>query len=50
MLSFELEKAFYELRYEINNRPAWVDVPLQGALALSDTLGAAPRAMHTTGG
>jgi maltose alpha-D-glucosyltransferase/alpha-amylase len=27
---FELEKALYELRYEINNRPGWVHVPLQG--------------------
>lgn len=27
---FELEKAFYELRYEMNNRPAWVGIPLHG--------------------
>jgi maltose alpha-D-glucosyltransferase / alpha-amylase len=27
---FELEKALYELRYEIGNRPAWVGIPLQG--------------------
>ena len=26
---FLLEKAFYELRYEINNRPAWIGLPLQ---------------------
>jgi maltose alpha-D-glucosyltransferase/alpha-amylase len=31
---FEIEKAVYELRYEINNRPAWVDIPLQGLLEL----------------
>jgi maltose alpha-D-glucosyltransferase / alpha-amylase len=31
---FELEKAFYELRYELNNRIDWVPVPLQGILAL----------------
>jgi maltose alpha-D-glucosyltransferase/alpha-amylase len=31
---FELEKALYEVRYEINNRPAWARVPLQGVLAL----------------
>ncbi|HET9386332.1 MAG TPA: putative maltokinase, partial [Gemmatimonadales bacterium] len=31
---FQLEKALYELRYEINNRPGWVQVPLQGILAL----------------
>ena len=27
---FGLEKAIYELAYELNNRPDWVDVPLQG--------------------
>ncbi|MEP6823547.1 MAG: maltose alpha-D-glucosyltransferase [Ramlibacter sp.] len=31
---FELEKALYELRYELNNRLDWVQVPLQGVLAL----------------
>ncbi len=30
---FELEKACYELRYEINNRVDWIQVPLQGILA-----------------
>jgi maltose alpha-D-glucosyltransferase/alpha-amylase len=33
---FELEKALYELRYELNNRPGWVGIPLAGILALSD--------------
>ncbi|CAN7633267.1 maltose alpha-D-glucosyltransferase [Variovorax sp. LjRoot130] len=32
---FELEKALYELRYELNNRTDWVQVPLQGLLALN---------------
>jgi trehalose synthase-fused probable maltokinase len=27
---FELEKAVYELRYEINNRPDWVGIPVAG--------------------
>ncbi|HLL83481.1 MAG TPA: hypothetical protein VK420_12540, partial [Longimicrobium sp.] len=27
---FELEKAVYELGYEMNNRPDWIWVPLQG--------------------
>jgi maltose alpha-D-glucosyltransferase/alpha-amylase len=36
---FELEKVLYELRYEINNRPAWVHVPLAGVLGM---LGGAP--------
>jgi maltose alpha-D-glucosyltransferase / alpha-amylase len=29
---FELEKALYELRYELNNRQAWAGIPLQGIL------------------
>ena len=28
--AFELEKACYELRYELNNRPDWVSIPLAG--------------------
>jgi maltose alpha-D-glucosyltransferase/alpha-amylase len=31
-----LEKAIYELGYELNNRPDWVDIPLQGILRLVD--------------
>jgi len=27
---FELEKAVYELRYELDNRPAWVGIPVAG--------------------
>jgi maltose alpha-D-glucosyltransferase/alpha-amylase len=27
---FQLEKAVYELRYEINNRPDWIEIPIQG--------------------
>jgi maltokinase len=27
---FELEKAVYELRYELNNRPTWVKIPVAG--------------------
>jgi maltose alpha-D-glucosyltransferase/alpha-amylase len=29
---FELEKALYELRYELGNRPGWATIPLQGIL------------------
>ncbi|MDQ4129713.1 MAG: putative maltokinase, partial [Actinomycetota bacterium] len=29
-----LEKAIYELGYELNNRPGWVRIPLQGVLRL----------------
>jgi maltose alpha-D-glucosyltransferase / alpha-amylase len=32
---FEIEKALYELRYELNNRPTWVGIPLQGILEWS---------------
>jgi trehalose synthase-fused probable maltokinase len=31
---FELEKAAYELRYELNNRPDWVGVPVAGIARL----------------
>ncbi|HJS38879.1 MAG TPA: alpha-amylase, partial [Burkholderiales bacterium] len=33
---FELEKALYELRYELDHRPGWVGIPLTGILALLD--------------
>ena len=37
MLSiFELEKAVYELRYELNNRPDWVPIPVAGIERLID--------------
>jgi trehalose synthase-fused probable maltokinase len=29
-----LDKAFYELSYELNNRPDWVDIPVDGLLRL----------------
>ena len=31
---YVLDKALYELAYELNNRPAWVRIPLAGILAL----------------
>jgi trehalose synthase-fused probable maltokinase len=31
---FETEKAFYELSYELNNRPAWVGIPMRGIAKL----------------
>jgi maltose alpha-D-glucosyltransferase/alpha-amylase len=27
---FSLQKAFYELEYELNNRPDWVAIPMEG--------------------
>ena len=34
---FELEKAVYELRYELNNRPDWVAIPVAGVVRLLDS-------------
>jgi maltose alpha-D-glucosyltransferase/alpha-amylase len=31
---FLLQKALYEVTYELNNRPAWVSIPLRGILGL----------------
>ena len=33
---FELEKAVYELRYELNNRPDWAGIPVAGILRMLD--------------
>ncbi|MBV9905896.1 MAG: maltose alpha-D-glucosyltransferase [Alphaproteobacteria bacterium] len=35
---FALEKAAYEIAYEANNRPDWIDVPLRGFAALAERL------------
>ena len=34
---FELEKAVYELRYELNNRPDWVPIPVAGIVRLLES-------------
>jgi maltokinase len=34
---FELEKAVYELRYELNNRPDWISIPVAGIARLLDS-------------
>jgi maltose alpha-D-glucosyltransferase/alpha-amylase len=36
--AYLLEKALYELLYELNNRPGWVRIPLTGILALPQQL------------
>ena len=33
---YELEKAIYELRYELNNRPDWVSIPVAGIVRMLD--------------
>jgi predicted trehalose synthase len=38
---FELEKAVYELRYELNTRPDWVQIPVAGILRLLEEPAAA---------
>jgi maltose alpha-D-glucosyltransferase/alpha-amylase len=30
---FALEKAFYEVSYEVANRPHWLHIPLEGILS-----------------
>ena len=40
---FLLDKAFYELIYELNNRPDWVRIPLRGILALCSSGAVGPR-------
>ena len=37
MKTFLLEKALYELNYELNNRPEWVMIPLRGIKELMKT-------------
>jgi maltose alpha-D-glucosyltransferase/alpha-amylase len=32
--AFVLQKAFYEVAYELNNRPSWLPIPLRGILEL----------------
>ena len=32
--AYLLDKAFYELNYEMENRPAWVRIPLAGIASL----------------
>ncbi len=34
---FEIEKALYEVRYELGNRPGWTGIPLQGILEWSSS-------------
>jgi predicted trehalose synthase len=34
---YELEKAVYELRYELNNRPDWVGIPVSAIVRLIES-------------
>ena len=31
---FQIEKALYEVRYEVNNRPNWIGIPVRGLMRL----------------
>jgi len=35
---FLLEKSIYELNYELNNRPQWVEIPLDGVLEIMEKM------------
>jgi len=35
--AWTLQKAAYEVRYELNNRPDWIEIPLRGILRVLDT-------------
>jgi maltose alpha-D-glucosyltransferase/alpha-amylase len=37
--AFLLDKSLYELSYELNNRPAWVGVPLSGVVEIAERFG-----------
>jgi maltose alpha-D-glucosyltransferase/alpha-amylase len=41
---FTLEKAIYEVSYELANRPGWVDIPLRGVLGILARMEGAERA------
>ena len=44
MAFFTLEKAVYEVSYELANRPGWVDIPLRGVLGILAKAGEGERA------
>lgn len=37
MRGYLMNKAIYELNYELNNRPAWADIPLRGILKILES-------------
>jgi maltose alpha-D-glucosyltransferase/alpha-amylase len=37
-----LQKALYEVAYELNNRPSWTSIPLQGILELASPAESGP--------
>ena len=47
--SWVLEKALYEVRYELNSRPDWAEIPLRAILSILGPHNAAATAAGTTG-
>ena len=47
--SWVLEKALYEVRYELNSRPDWAEIPLRAILSILGTQAAAATTAATTG-
>lgn len=41
--TYLLEKSLYELDYEMNNRPAWISIPIRGVLDLLEVAPEKPR-------
>ncbi len=37
MRAYLMNKAVYELNYELNNRPEWVGIPLRGILKILES-------------
>jgi predicted trehalose synthase len=37
LLALELEKALYELTYELGNRPDWISIPLSALARMART-------------
>jgi trehalose synthase-fused probable maltokinase len=38
LVMFELEKAFYELRYELDHRPDWIDIPVTSIVSMLERI------------
>jgi maltose alpha-D-glucosyltransferase/alpha-amylase len=47
--TWTLEKALYEVRYELNSRPDWIEIPLRAVLELLDSPRPPPPARPSSG-